>query len=71
VMESCQTLFMEKLVIGLSHFWSAYMMYVGWIQHTVNLYYIVYRNDDVESPIDDALNCYSVPHVYIWTLTKL
>jgi hypothetical protein len=34
LMESCHTLFMEKLVIGLSHFWSAQMVCVGWIQDT-------------------------------------
>jgi hypothetical protein len=45
---------MEKLVIGLSHFWSAHMVCVGWIQHIVNLQYIVYRDDDVQSTIDDA-----------------
>jgi hypothetical protein len=47
VMESHHTLFMEKLMIGLSHFWSAYMVCVDWIQHIVNLHYMVYKDDDV------------------------
>jgi hypothetical protein len=35
-------LFMEKLVIGLSHVWRAHMVYVGWVQHQ-----IVYKDDGV------------------------
>jgi hypothetical protein len=46
---------MEKLVIGLSHFWSVHMVYEGWIQHTVNQHYVMYMNADVQSTIDDAL----------------
>jgi hypothetical protein len=48
-------LFMGKLVIGLSHFWSILMVCEGWIQHTVNYHYIVYREADVLSLIGDAL----------------
>jgi hypothetical protein len=35
-MESYHTLFIGKLVIGLAHFWSAYMVCVGGIQFIVN-----------------------------------
>jgi hypothetical protein len=28
---------------------------VGWMQHIANQHYIVYRDDDVQSPIDDTL----------------
>jgi hypothetical protein len=43
-MESCQTFFKEKLVIGLSHVWHAHMVYVHWVQHLVNLHQIAYRD---------------------------
>jgi hypothetical protein len=46
---------MEKLVIGLSHFWRAHMVYVGWVQHPVSQHNIVYRDYDVPAETEDAL----------------
>ena len=43
---------MAKLVIGLSHFWSAYMV-------------CVYRDNDVQSPIEDALTSTFVPELVL------
>jgi hypothetical protein len=36
VMKSCHSLFMKMIVVGLSYFWRAHMVCVGWIQHIVN-----------------------------------
>jgi hypothetical protein len=36
LMESCHTFIMEKIVIGLWHFWHAHMVCVDWVQHPVN-----------------------------------
>lgn len=59
-MKSCHTLLIEKLVIGVSHFWNVLMVCKDCIQHIENKHYIVYKDVDVLSVISDVLRLFNL-----------